>query len=482
MPVGGQLSLSRRLFRMSILVSATALLIACAAFVAYDLATFRQAIVRNLSVQAQLLGSNSVSALVFSDPASAENTLAALRLAPSVVSACVYSKDGRPFADYRRTKDVAPPATPELAAGEEERYWFGSRQVMLVHRIVFQGKPTGFIYIASDLETLVERLKRYVMISVFVLLGSLMGAVAVSTALRKTIVKPIEDLAEVARGISQERNYSVRAAAEGAPTELLVLVEAFNEMLAQIEQRDQEVHEAREKLERRVELRTAELAAANKELEAFSYSVSHDLRVPLRSIDGFSLALMEDYGDKLGEEARGHFDRIRAATRRMGLLIDDMLELARVSRVEMHRQRVDLTGMVRSLETELRKADPGRQVECVIAEGIEAEGDARLLRVVMDNLLRNAWKYTSKHPSARIEFGQMSSNGSRAYYVKDDGAGFDPAYAGKLFGAFQRLHGASEFPGTGVGLATVQRIIHRHGGRIWAEAEVEKGATFYFTF
>ena len=482
MPAAGQQSLSRKLTRMSILVSATALLLACEAFVAYDLATFRQAIVRNLSVQAQLLGSNSVAALVFNDPESATNTLAALRAAPNVVSACVYSANGLPFAEYVRTKEVSPAPRAELGEGEEERHWFRRDEVMLVHRVVFQGKRTGFIYLESDLQTLGERLKRYVMISIFVLLGSSMAAVAVSTALRKTIVKPIEDLAAVARSISQERNYSVRAVAQGAPAELSVLVEAFNEMLVQIEQRDREVREARDGLEHRVELRTAELAAANKELEAFSYSVSHDLRVPLRSIDGFSLALMEDYGDKLGEEARGHFERIRAATRRMGLLIDDMLELARVSRAEMQRGRVDLSGMARSVEAELRKADPGRRVECVIAEGVEAEGDARLLRVVIDNLLQNAWKYTSKHASARIEFGQMSLNGSRAYFVKDDGAGFDPAYAGKLFGAFQRLHGAVEFPGTGVGLATAQRIIHRHGGRIWAEAEVEKGATFYFTF
>jgi len=208
--------------------------------------------------------------------------------------------------------------------------------------------------------------------------------------------------------------------------------------------------------------------------------VSHDLRAPLRSIDGFSLALLEDYGDKMGEDARGYFERIRTATRRMGMLIDDMLELARVTRAEMRRERVDLSAMAKSVEVELRKAERERKVECVIGERMEAVGDARLLRVVMDNLLRNAWKYTSKHDSARIEFGQLHDNGSRVFYVKDDGAGFDPRYAGKLFGAFQRLHGAADFPGTGVGLATVQRILQRHGGKIWAESEVEKGATFYF--
>jgi len=163
------------------------------------------------------------------------------------------------------------------------------------------------------------------------------------------------------------------------------------------------------------------------------------------------------------------------------MLIDDMLNLARVARAEMRRERVNLTAMAQAIVADLRKTDGSRRVDCIIEENIEADGDAHLLRVALDNLLGNAWKYTSKHPTARIEFGQAQPNGHRVYFVKDDGAGFDPAYAAKLFGAFQRLHGSSDFPGTGVGLATVQRIVQRHGGRIWAEAAVEKGATFYFT-
>jgi signal transduction histidine kinase len=481
MPQGPPISLSRELTRMNILVSAAALLMACAAFVAYDLVTFREVIVRNLSVQAQVLGTNSVSALMFNDPESAQNTLAALRAAPSVVAARVYSADGRTFATYRRDPGGLIPERAALAAGQQEKQWFGGGNAMLVHRIVFQGASTGFIYIESDLQTLTQRLKRYALIALLVLLGCLVTAAGVSAAVRRAIVRPVEQLAEVAREVSQERNYSVRAVAEGAPAELSVFVRAFNEMLVQIEQRDRELMAARHELERRVEQRTAELAAANRELESFSYSVSHDLRAPLRSIDGFSLALMEDYGDKLDAEARSHFERIRSATRRMGMLIDDLLNLARVARADLVRERVDLSALAHSVEAELRKSDGARRVECVISEGIEAVGDPRLLRVVIDNLLRNAWKYTSRHPRARIEFGRMPSSDSKPiYFVKDDGAGFDPAYAGKLFGAFQRLHGAAEFPGTGVGLATVQRILQRHGGRIWAEAEVEKGATFFF--
>jgi signal transduction histidine kinase len=225
-----------------------------------------------------------------------------------------------------------------------------------------------------------------------------------------------------------------------------------------------------------------QLHAANAELESFSYSVSHDLRAPLRSIDGFSQALQEDYADKLDEKGKDYLQRVRASSQRMGELIDDLLKLSRVTRGEMRCERVDLTGMALSLAADLQKSAPDREVEFIIADGLTAKGDARLLRIVVDNLLGNAWKYTGKHPRARIEFGfAQNNNGRSAYFVRDDGAGFDMAYADKLFGAFQRLHKQTEFAGTGIGLATVLRIMHRHGGRVWAEGEVEKGATFYFT-
>ena len=234
-------------------------------------------------------------------------------------------------------------------------------------------------------------------------------------------------------------------------------------------------------LEDRVSQRTAQLETANKELEAFAYSVSHDLRAPLRGIDGFSQALMEDYGGQMDETGRHYLSRVRAGTQRMGVLIDDLLRLSRVSRAQMQRGPVDLGAMANAVLDELKQQDPGRKVETGIADGLQATGDAHLLRIVLDNLLGNAWKYTSRHASARIQVGVTGKKGARAFFVKDDGAGFDMAYAHKLFGVFQRLHGADEFPGTGVGLATVARIIHRHGGQIWAESAPEKGATFFFT-
>ncbi len=224
-----------------------------------------------------------------------------------------------------------------------------------------------------------------------------------------------------------------------------------------------------------------ELIAANKELEAFSYSVSHDLRAPLRSIDGFSLALLEDYEEKLDAEGKDNLHRVRAATQRMGVLIDDLLDLSRVTRAGMKVQKVDLSVMGRAVAAELKNSQPGRRTEFHIQEGLEAHADSNLMRIALENLLENGWKFTSKRESACIEFGQTNNNGSRVYFVRDDGAGFDSARATRLFGAFQRFHDKNDFPGTGVGLATVQRIVQRHGGRIWAESVLGKGATFYFT-
>jgi len=231
----------------------------------------------------------------------------------------------------------------------------------------------------------------------------------------------------------------------------------------------------------RLAAREAELSAANRELEAFSYSVSHDLRSPLRSIDGFGLALVEDCGAALPAVGVSHVERIRAATQRMGRLIDDLLQLSRMTRAEMHQEPVDLTAMAASVAAELARNAPDRRVAFEIEEGLAVTGDANLLRVVLDNLLGNAWKFTARKAEATITVGRTTRDGRPAFFIRDTGAGFDMAYAGKLFGAFQRLHGAGEFAGTGIGLATVQRIIRRHGGEVWAEGAVGQGATIMFS-
>lgn len=234
-------------------------------------------------------------------------------------------------------------------------------------------------------------------------------------------------------------------------------------------------------LNRRLQLDNAELAAVNKELEAFSYSVSHDLRAPLRAIDGFSQALVEDAGPLLKPEHHSHLNRVRQAAQRMGLLIDDLIKLARVTRTDVKIEKVDLSEIALALATNLQDSAPERQAEFVIAPGLQAKGDPRLMQVALDNLLNNSWKFTAPRTPARIEFGKTVADGKPAYFVRDNGVGFDMSYAGKMFGAFQRFHDAREFAGTGIGLATVQRIIHKHGGCIWAESQPGEGATFYFT-
>jgi len=254
---------------------------------------------------------------------------------------------------------------------------------------------------------------------------------------------------------------------------------------AALRESEEQLQQLNSDLERRVQARTAELTSANKELESFTHSVSHDLRAPLRGIDGWSLALLEDYGDKLDEQAREYLDRVRTETQRMGRLIDDLLRLSRVTRAEMIPMPVDLSSLVNLITSRVRNAHPEWKTEFSIQPGLTAEGDPRLLEVALTNLLDNAAKFSSKRADAKVEFGAVGGRDSDCrkphFFVHDNGAGFDMSHANLLFGAFQRLHSASEFPGTGIGLATVQRVISRHGGRIWAESKPDEGATFYFT-
>jgi light-regulated signal transduction histidine kinase (bacteriophytochrome) len=246
-------------------------------------------------------------------------------------------------------------------------------------------------------------------------------------------------------------------------------------------QAEQAIQQMNEQLERRVAERTAQLSAANRELESFAYSVSHDLRAPLRSIDGFSRILVEEYAVGLQPTARDYLQRVRNASQRMGQLIDDLLSLSRVTRSELKRVRTDMSAIAEAIIQEFRVESPERSVDVSIHPGMQCLADPSLMRIALQNLLGNAWKFTSKQPSASIEFGALTQRNKMVYYVRDDGAGFDMGHAGKLFGAFQRLHSPREFEGTGVGLATVSRIIDRHGGTVWAESTLGKGATFYFT-
>jgi two-component system, sensor histidine kinase and response regulator len=258
------------------------------------------------------------------------------------------------------------------------------------------------------------------------------------------------------------------------------LAKKTEQLRRQAEQLRESEQAARELAETRAEL-VGDLEHKNQELESFSYAVSHDLRAPLRRIEAFGRAVRESQGERLDENGRRFMDRIQEASRQMSQLIDDVLYLSKVSRAEVRHQEIDLSGLVETILERLREADPGRRVETRVRPGVIVLGDGRLLRIAVTNLLENAWKFTAREPVARIEFGMITATGEPTYFVRDNGAGFDMAYVDRLFGPFQRLHLASEFPGSGIGLATVQRIIHRLGGRVWAEGVVGQGATFSFT-
>jgi len=474
------LSIKQQLTRMNMLVSCAALLVACGAVLTYEVAAFRQSMVRGLSIQAQIVGANSVSALMFEDPESARKTLSALDAAPNILSAGIYTAAGEEFATYFRVRQEALPL-PALKGDQSESHRFADGELRLIRRIVFQGKQVGTVYIRSDLREQGRRIIRYLLILTGVLLVSLLSAFVLSHRFQRTIAQPLVGLAKVARVVSRERNFSVRAATTTSRDEIGELIEAFNEMLGQIQERDSALQSAREELEQRVAWRTAELESVNKELESFTYSVAHDLRAPLRHIQGFSAALSEEFGAQLSPEGIEYVGRIVKGTRRMGLLINDLLALAHVGRQELHLRWTGLNGLAEEVVQDLKEEAGGRNIRWQTGDLPSANCDPGLMRQVFYNLLSNSVKYTRPRNPAVIEIGQTHVNGEQVIFVRDNGVGFNMKYSAKLFGVFQRLHRIEDFEGTGVGLATVQRIIHKHGGRIWAEAEVDMGASFFFT-
>ena len=490
--------IKRKLTAILLLISGLVLLLTSAAFVTYQVIAFRQTTLKNLATLGRVLAANSTASLAFANEADATEILSALRAEPHVVAGALYDQDGRLFARY--PADVSGDNLP--TGPVSDGYRFESGYAVGAEPVAEAGnRRLGTLFLKSDMKAVARTLRLSAAIALGVMGVSLLAAYLLAAALQGRISQPILALAESAQAVSTRQDYSVRAPKLGED-ELGTLTDAFNQMLGRLGDQDRALRESKEELQRyaaeleqRVEARThelqdrhealrrnaAELVAANAELDAFSYSVSHDLRAPLRSIDGFSQVLLEDYSDKLDEEGRDSLRRVRAATQRMAALIDDLLKLARVSRAEMRTETVDLTRMAQDIAAELQRTDTARHVDFVITPGLTTQADSRLLRVALENLLRNSWKYTARQPQARVEFGSVDVNGGRAFAVRDNGAGFDMKYADKLFGVFQRLHSAAEFDGTGVGLATVQRIINRHGGRIWAEGAVDQGATFYFT-
>lgn len=475
-------SIAGKITRMTLIVCGVALLLAYVCFLLYDVFSLRRDLVANVRTEASIVGSNTVAALLFDDPLAAEKTLSALGGSPHVVSAVVLQPDGQIFARYDRNKSDAPLIQPRLAASERSGNWDQPRgRVLVGHEIQSDGKVIGSVYILAETTDIAHRARQFGFISAGILTLCFFLALLTTIAIREMISRPLTALAETARVVSRGKDYSVRASAPASSDELGLLIRSFNQMLEQIQDRDHALEDSRRGLEKRVEERTNELVQANRELEAFSYSVAHDLRGPLQHITNLGFVLQQS--GELPRDGDGGqvLEKLMEATRRMSSLIDDLLNLSRATSTPLRCVPVDLTKIAESVFETLLSGKGDREVEITVAKGAHAIADEGLISIVVENLIRNAWKYSSKRQVAKIEFGFREEAKEVIFYVRDNGAGFNPNYADRLFRPFQRLHSLHEFPGTGVGLATVQRIIARHGGRVGAESVVNEGAMFFFT-
>jgi signal transduction histidine kinase len=463
----------RKLTTMMLVTSGVVLVLTCIIFVGYELLTYRRSALQQLATLAEIIAGESTGAVAFDNQRDATEILGALKAERHIVAACLYDKEGRVFSRYPAdAPDAWFPARP-AADGFQfvDGYLVGYTPVVQVRG----SERFGTLYLRSDMEAMYARLRLYVGISLLAVLVVSIVAFLLSRVFQRQISEPIFALAETAKAVSNQRDYSVRATKHGAD-ELGVLTDAFNHMLAQIQEQNAV-------LEKRVRERTAELEAANSELEAFCSSAAHDLRTPLRVITGFADVLLDPRARIPEADAQRYIKMIRQGSGQMSELIHDLLAFSRLGRQELLRQPVDLAQLCREAYSDLAGEYTHREVELRLNALSQAEGDPALLKVVFVNLLSNAVKYTRPRKNPVIEVGETSSKTAAGpvYYVRDNGVGFDMRDADKLFGVFQRLHHAHEFEGTGVGLATVRRIVTRHGGAIWAESAPEQGATFYFT-
>jgi PAS domain S-box-containing protein len=606
MPSFAELSIGRKLTRMSMIVSMLVLAIACISFVSYELFTFRDRAADQLHAHATVVGINATHAILSSDRPAARDILSSLRAMPNVAAAAIYLADGTRFASYvRGFHDDTAQLPQRLDAAQRWPRMEGAR-LAVAREVEADGKHIATVYVLSDLNTVFARLQTYAVITLCILAVSLAAGRLVSRSIGKRVSEPILHLARTADAIAADKNYGLRTGVSGRD-EIGKLAGAFDKMLDVIEAQNEDIrrserdfrdladampqmvwtvladgsigyvnrqlieytglaandvkawswgvgmhpddlegcvrawtaalragepyntecrirrasdgtyrwHLARavpmrdasgqvlqwfatatdidaqkqaqndarqlnQMLEKRVEERTEQLLAANKELEAFSYSVSHDLRAPLRAIDGFSRILQEDFDARLDDEGRRVLKVIRSSSQEMSRLIDDLLAFSRMGRSEVSADALYMNALVSSVVEELRR-ELGALPRIELRPLPAGRGTAALVRQVWINLLSNAVKFSAKAPEPRVEVGGYPEGGANVYYVKDNGAGFDMKYCDKLFGVFQRLHRSEEYPGTGLGLAIVQRVVSKHGGKVWAEGAVGQGATFFFT-
>jgi signal transduction histidine kinase len=505
-------SITSKLTWMNMLVSGAGLLFAAAAILGYELVTLRQAMLQGLAVQAQTIGLNSASAVLFNDLHSAEDTLATLKAAPHIISAEIYKPDGRPFAGYWRDRKGQLLPLPDISSGRTQLNRFKDGQLVVVRRIVFQGKPTGTVVIRSDLEGLKHHLIQFGVIGLLVLAASLLTVVMLSSVLRRIIAEPIVSLASTARIVSREKSYSIRAAASGNRDEIGVLIEAFNEMLDEIQQRDVEVRKLNEELERRVMERTIQLEGANKELEGqlavrhqferalqetnielenasqakdgFLASMSHELRTPLNGIIGFTEFLVDGKPGALNPKQKEYLNDVLNSARHLLSLINDLLDLAKIGsgKVTLTIEPVVFQSVVEEVRAALRPLAEKKGLELsVTVPEVQVVGntDRRALSQILLNLANNAIKFTDSG-EVRIVLDRQPHDGKTwtLLIVHDTGIGIRPEDQPKLFQAFSQVEGPRRHEGTGLGLQLSQKLAELLGGRIEFKSEYGKGSTF----
>jgi len=474
------ISIKNKLIFIQSVTAFIAIFICSSIFVIRDIKILKESGVRKMYSIVRIIGDNSISPLLFIDQDAANKILLLLDKEPDIMDVVLLDKGGKIFGRYtRKGVDIGEfpvPDNNQTVASE-----FSEKKLIVTYKIFQKKEFIGTVILKAELTDLKKSISKYILVAIFILIAGLLAAFFISIFLQRAISKRLLLLVSKAKEVSETGNYSIRAPLEGKD-EIATLSGEFNHMLTQIEKMEKSLSDANAGLEKRVQERTMELDAANKELESFTYSVSHDLRAPLRAIDGYIRILEEEYVNKLDKEAIPIMESVSNNAKKMGKLIDALLALSRLGKKELQKTEVDITQLAQLAVEEVKKSFDLVKTEIIIHPLPKAMADHDIILQALINLISNAVKYSSKKEKPVVEIGSKEENNEIVYYVKDNGAGFDMKYYDKLFGTFQRLHDASEFEGTGVGLALVKRIITKHNGRIWAEAEVEKGATFYFTF
>jgi len=479
-----KLPIGRKLTLVIFFAIMIVLLMVFAVTINWNVRAIRKSSLESAKSAVQVFSQDFTKILVFDSPHIAADTVSRLEATPSIKSAVLFNSTGKPVFFYQ-SKTAQKLPVPQVKAPQS---YFDDKCLNIYAPVTYEGANYGTVYYRISTSLLTSTLLNYkYSIAVFIIIAIAISAL-ISYRIQRMISRPIVNLANILNRVVSENNFALRAHTEEG-SEIGQLYNNFNHMIGNIEQQQQELQtehreleKYRDHLEQLVDERTRELAEYTRELESFSYSVSHDLRAPLRAINGFSAVLNEDYGATLDDDAKDMLKRIVASSNHMGELIDDILQLSRINQHAIAKQNINLSEI--ALEVAVERTGPNTNMESAsvsITPNIKVIADPKLMRIVMDNLIGNALKYSAKCEKPHVDIGVKYGNGATIIYVKDNGVGFDMQYVDKLFAPFERLHSPQEYDGTGIGLATVKRVVQRHGGEVWAVSEMEQGATFYFS-